>query len=430
MSENHTYVDSSEILAKESELNQLKTGNTVEIRNAEQKVQNRISQMKSSGAKLKKELSAERRQFLDKVYNAMDKLTESASIAGENAVILQHNVSALNEAITEASKNVGHMVDTIKANADTAQGLYVHMVEQFALTEARVEYKRFAADEMASIKTRINQLSNYEVNSAAMQMMATTVISDICRMDLSVARQQSVFNARLVEASSLAENIIAQLNSAKSENFAEIGNAGTELLDINYWSSNRFGDLMTEVKELRDKLTLGLEDSTYNDVDVKKDLARLQELNKAKDIVIADARKTYNQSVMRENQALTAMDILQEEHDFSLIGSGFECNDRREAYILRMKRHTDEAEIEVIVSPTTKDTEFSMYFRLDRKAYADQNVLEAITASLAEDFKAAGLRIDVNPHCTAESLQPFNVENPIIPNAARRLHNIPASKAQ
>lgn len=426
MSENHTYVDSRDIIADVAEIERLKKGNIAEMQRAEQQVNQRLAQMKGSIEQLKRQLSDERRNLLNSTHRAMEQLNESSKAAGQNARTVQENMNRVNEAIMAASRTLSSLVDQTKRKAADAQQLYVQMAQQFALTEARVEYQRFESGTMDAIKERLNMLGRHQVDSSAMQMMTTTIMTDIYRLDLSVARQQAVFDANMVEATALVENIISQLNSAKSQNYAEIGNSSTELLDINYWTGNRFNDLMNEVEELRNRLALGLNDAAYSNEMLSADLRRLKELDKAKDIIIADARKTYNQSVMRENQGMTALDILMEEHDFSLVGSGFEGNDRREAFIVRMLRHTDGAEVEVIVSPTKKDTEFNMYFRLDTKSYADQKVMEAITNSLAQDFRDAGLRIDVNPHCTPEILQPFNNANPNIPDSARRLHNIPS----
>lgn len=428
MSENHTYVPSSEIIARQDEINRLKSGDTPEKRRAEQLAAQRLSQMNNSIEQLRRQMSQQRRDLLQSTHRAMEAMNDSARTAAGNADIVQRNANAVRQAIDRAASSLDNMVENARAHAANAAELYVHLVQQYAATENRTEYRRFAAADMASIKTRLNNMAANEVSSAAMQMMITSVLADIYRMDLSVARQQAAFDSNMARATELATKIIAQLNSARSNNHAVVGDPSSELLDIDFWSGNRFGDLLGEVTEINDRLTLGLGDPGYSADSLAADLARLAELDKAKDIIIADARKTYNQSVMRENQAFAAMEILRDEHDFSIVGHGFEGNDRREAYIIRMRRHTDNAEIEIIVSPTAVDNEFSMYFRLDTRSYADQNVMEAITTSLAADFRAAGLRIDVNRHCVAETLQPFNAARPVIPEAARRMHNIPAPR--
>ena len=184
-------------------------------------------------------------------------------------------------------------------------------------------------------------------------------------------------------------------------------------------------DLELELKDLNQRVSEGYNDSSYSNEMLKSDLNRIIELEMAKDLIISEARIAYNQSKMREDQALAAMDILIEDHQFSLVGKGFEGNDRRESFILRMQRHTDNAEIEVIVSPTSRIGEYNLYFRLDTKTYSDESVIRSITEALANDFKEAGLKIDVNPYCCAERLEPFNIARPTISDAARLLHNIP-----
>ena len=244
-------------------------------------------------------------------------------------------------------------------------------------------------------------------------------------MDLLVTREQAVFDINWIEAKRILVSTISQLESAKSENYEEIGNHQSELLDINYWTDGRFNDLELELKDLNQRVSEGYNDSSYSNEMLKSDLNRIIELEMAKDLIISEARIAYNQSKMREDQALAAMDILIEDHQFSLVGKGFEGNDRRESFILRMQRHTDNAEIEVIVSPTSRIGEYNLYFRLDTKTYSDESVIRSITEALANDFKEAGLKIDVNPCCCAERLEPFNIARPTISDAARHLHNIP-----
>ena len=139
-----------------------------------------------------------------------------------------------------------------------------------------------------------------------MQLMTTSVIADIYQMDLLVTREQAVFDINWIEAKRILESTISQLESAKSENYEEIGNHQSELLDINYWTDGRFNDLELELKDLNQRVSEGYNDSSYSNEMLKSDLNRIIELEKAKDIIISEARIAYNQSKMREDQALAA----------------------------------------------------------------------------------------------------------------------------
>ena len=307
----------------------------------------------------------------------------------------------------------------------SAEHLYMEMAAEVLRTETLVQYQRFASEKQMSIQERLAKLSAKEMAPSAMQIMTTSVLTDIYLMDLEVAREQAEFDNDWAEAKRILETTIAQLKSAKSENYAEIGNPETELLDIDYWTNGEFSVLLSNLESLNQTLSVGYNNSSYSKETLMADLKRIKELELAKETLIKYARQEYNQSLMRENQALAAMDILIEDHQFSLVGKGFEGNDRREAYIIRMCRHTDNAEIEIIVSPTVKVGEYNLYFRLDTKTYSDESVVRSITEALANDFKEAGLKIDVNPCCCAERLEPFNIARPTISDAARHLHNIP-----
>ena len=425
MSEHHTRIDTDQLLAEIEELEQLKTGNTQAVKQAERRVEESINQQRRNADNLQRALSKERAKNIQRAQAIVHLMKQNSSSAVRSANIVQNNMKQLNDAIIEASSSIEVLVQEAKERASSAEQLYLELTKDFMKTESFVQYRRFAADMKASIRERLSKLCNKEVSESAMQLMTTSVIADIYQMDLLVTREQAVFDINWIEAKRILESTISQLESAKSENYEEIGNHQSELLDINYWTDSRFNDLELELKDLNQRVSEGYNDSSYSNEMLKSDLNRIIELEKAKDIIISEARIAYNQSKMREDQALAAMDILIEDHQFSLVGKGFEGNDRRESFILRMQRHTDNAEIEVIVSPTSRIGEYNLYFRLDTKTYSDESVIRSITEALANDFKEAGLKIDVNPHCCAERLEPFNIARPTISDAARHLHNIP-----
>lgn len=426
MSEHHTKIDTSQLLAEIEELERLKKGNTQAVRSAERRIAESLTQQRQSSENLRSQLSQERLRNVRRAQSVVDSMKQASASANNNVAVVQHNMEQLNEAIKEASSKMDSLVREAKDRASSAEQLYLELSKEFFKTEGLVQYRRFAGDLQSSIRERLSRLCNREVSDSAMQLMTTSVICDIYQMDLIVTREQAIFDMNWSEAKQRLERSLAQLESAKSENYAEIGNHESERLDINYWTEGRFHDLELELSNLNRKISDGYNDPSYNNEMLKKDLKRIVELEKAKDILISESRIAYNESKMREDQALAAMDILIEDHQFSLVGKGFEGNDRRESFILRMRRHTDNAEIEVIVSPTARVGEYNLYFRLDTRTYSDESVIRSITKALANDFKEAGLEIDVNPHCCAETLEPFNVAKPMISDAARRLHNIPA----
>ena len=425
MSEHHTRIDTDQLLAEIEELEQLKTGNTQAVKQAERRVEESINQQRRNADNLQRALSKERAKNIQRAQALVHLMKQNSSSAVRSANIVQNNMKQLNDAIIEASSSIEVLVQEAKERASSAEQLYLELTKDFMKTESFVQYRRFAADMKASIRERLSKLCNKEVSDSAMQLMTTSVIADIYQMDLLVTREQAVFDINWIEAKRILESTISQLESAKSENYEEIGNHQSELLDIHYWTDGRFNDLELELKDLNQRVSEGYNDSSYSNEMLKSDLNRIIELEMAKDLIISEARIAYNQSKMREDQALAAMDILIEDHQFSLVGKGFEGNDRRESFILRMQRHTDNAEIEVIVSPTSRIGEYNLYFRLDTKTYSDESVIRSITEALANDFKEAGLKIDVNPCCCAERLEPFNIARPTISDAARHLHNIP-----
>ena len=303
MSEHHTRIDTSQLIAEVEELERLKRGNIEEVENARKRMLQSLELQKQAFRQIQKQLSAERRKNLQLIHTATDSMLREAEVADTNAEIAQRNMRHLNDAVLSASQEIDAIVQRAKENTQLAEQLYIEMATEFTKTESLVSYRRFAGDLQSSLRDRFSQLSTREVSGSAMQIMATSVVTDIYRMDISVAREQALFDASWNDAVRLLESVYSQCRSAEKENYAEVGNPETELLDINYWSEGRFSILIDELESLRTKLIEGYRDATYTTAKLNKDLARLHELDKMKDIVIAEQRLAYNQSCMRENQA-------------------------------------------------------------------------------------------------------------------------------
>lgn len=421
MSANHTYMSAETYLALETEILKLQEGNGQELKKVEQKVSSQLQQMQRSGQATLNKLNQQRRANISQITQAMQGVRDAAADAQSDAAAAQRQLTQLNAAARNAQAQVDQLNEATKQAFATAAQLYQEMRNQFAATRLDVAYQRFASADQASIEALIKQADAQQAGSNALQMLAVSIMNDIHVMDIYVAQQRALFDADYLKATRLAGTILAQCKNVESDAKDDDGKP----LDISFWTDGRYALVKEEAAAIQQRLESSYEDPSYSFDDLKKDLARLEELHKIGKQLVAEGIEASRHSLNREAQGLECMNILQEDHHFSQVGAGFDMNDPREAYIVRMKRHTDGALIEVIVNQGKKPGEYEVYFRLDATTYQDQRVMDTINGAIAESFREAGVKMELFKNCSPEPMQNFIPGQQVtVSDVARRRHGI------
>lgn len=423
MSANHTKMSSDTFKALMEELKQLKQGNGQAIRAAEERIQKMLKDMKEQGERTGQQFDEKRRCVITQLQQQQQAVRQAALYASDNLQQLQQQQQQLSTAIKQASAQVSSLVEEDQRHAQSAQQLHAQVQSQYTASITEPYYQKFASGDLAAIGKQLQMISQKQANAAAMQQLAVSAMNDIYQMDLRVTTLTSLFEASYLRAQQLAGEVLAHSQNARSGNRADLKDPHSELLDINYWTDGRFDLMESEVKDIQQRLDYGQFDANYDQYKVDADLCRLQELDQIEQQLVAEAREAYNHSLNREAQALTCQDILTEDFGFAVVGSGYDMNDRREAYVLRLRRH-DGAEVEVIVNQGKGEGNYEVYFRVDSMTYMDQDVMKVLTDSIAKEFGEAGVNMRMYRHCSAEPLEPFNPSHIQISPATRTRHGI------
>ena len=424
MSANHTYVSSEELFRDAEEMHRLSTGNIEEMRRAEAEARREIEKMRSRGRRMLESLGAESRKAVSSLQAEEERLVSAINTVEENAQSAENRTNDLKAAVVAALDNVDQMLDDLKTADKTAMELYQEARRQYAMTQSDTMYMRFAQDQMDSIRIRLEQMGIAGVAQDAMQIMSMTVLTDIYHMDVEVARKKAEYNVMFAQAIELGNRLRACCKNLREGNREDLEDSSSKLLDMDFWTDGRFAQMEAEIEQIMARMERSYDDPGYTAEDLRKDYARLEELMQMKDILAVSSRKEYNKSQLRKVQALTCMDILEECHHFTIVGHGFDMNDEREAYVVRMRRHTDNAEIEIIVNHGSKDEEFEVYFRVDSSTYHDEAVMADLRGQIQKDFHEAGISMVEYSGCTAEALEPFTPGKICISQRARSYHGM------
>lgn len=423
MSANHTYVKSEELKATVQEIQRLETI-IEEVRKAEEKALAMIKDMRRRGQQFKASLSADRQRIVSAFQSAEERILQSMKTVADSAQVANVRAQELDKAVGQALGDVQAMLVEKQSQGVSAVELYQEARAQFTRSQTHPMYQRFVQDQLESLAMRIAQMSRADMSASASQLMSMTILTDIYHMDIEVAKKMAEFDVMFAQAAEAGNQLTAYCRNIRDNNREDLEDETSALLDMDFWTDGRFSQLESELKTIMDRLNSAYDDPTYTTEMLRKDLARLQELTQIERILAMSSRTEFNKSNLRKLQALTCMDILEESHHFTVVAHGFDMNDEREAYIVRMRRHTDNAEIEVIVNHGRTDEEFEVYFRIDSTTYRDETVMSDIRGQIREDFAEAGIKMVEYEGCTAEHLEPMTADHMSISEKTRRFHGM------
>ena len=425
MSANHVRLDKQVYLANMAELVRLenKKGS---CESARRMIDKAASKLNSSNSMLAKDISDYRRSLLERLEGIEQESRRGFKIA-------EDKIAQDDEAVRELSDRVVSLQKAAQGvlNVEGAKKAAILMSQakiDFAAIQNDPEYVKFGSDMIASIASKLDVIDRLEQSSSSLQMQAIRLTGEIYETDLTVSKRKIEYERLHLQALGLAEQISSEMESLRKNTYYN-PETKDKLVDFDYWTDQRFGELEQEVKEIVDRIERGRSDPSYTTSTLQKDFERLRELNQIKDITAADAMETIALSDARREMAQIVSDIMCQEHRFSIVGEGFDGLDMREAYIIRMKRYIDDAEVEIIVSPNKEKGENDLYYRINNQCYTDEqtmnSVYERINKELYEEY---GIESALRQKCHPEPMEPFNPARPCISEQTRRRHQIESRK--
>lgn len=425
MSANHVRLDKQVYLANMAELVRLenKKGS---CESARRMIDKAASKLNSSNSLLANDISDYRRSLLERLEGIEQESRRVFKIAEDKIAQDDEAVRELSDRVVilqKAAQGVLNVEGVKKAAILMSQAKI-----DFAAIQNDPEYVKFGSDMIASIASKLDDIGRLEQSSSSLQMQAIRLTGEIYETDLTVSKRKIEYERLHLQALGLAEQISSEMDSLRKNTYYN-PEAKDKLVEFDYWTDQRFGELEQEVKEIVDRIERARSDPSYTASTLKKDFERLRELNQIKDITAADAMETIALSDARREMAQIVSDIISQEHRFSIVGEGFDGLDMREAYIIRMKRYIDDAEVEIIVSPNKEKGENDLYYRINNQSYTDEqtmnSVYERINKELYEEY---GIESALRQKCHPEPMEPFNPALPCISEQTRRRHQIESRK--
>lgn len=262
-----------------------------------------------------------------------------------------------------AIRDIYQKVDTNREAAnDYITDLNNLVQKKYEISETNFE--RFAPGEIQKIFRRINT-SVEELNGGREQTARSEAINayeDWMDLQEKVERKKREFDFWHDEAMKQVLELFELVSQYRNEPHKMHGekeidvNGKYELheidaeVELDYWTNGEFLELDDAIRVERRKLenigSLSLED-------IKKSLARIEELRKREESIVKRAEERVIASQLRAEMADVIVEAMEEE-GYTLVNAGYEKSDQRSAYLVNLK-NVGGADIVVTIFPSEED---------------------------------------------------------------------------
>lgn len=427
MSENTTCISSSHYLAMMEEIEQLRSGESARkaMQGACQRAHEVIKKMSLSAERINEQISVQRRKHIDNLRDIENKSVQLHYQHVGTFNIISSSIQQLNNQIQDSMRQVERISNNAMASYASAEELHRQITIEYGIACIDVNYQRFAENRLRQVASIIRQTTDNEMSPAAKKANLQSAMVNLLLADSEVAAANIRFASILHEALEISSSMLADVAGHRSTTFhwdTETHPAS----DIDYWTDGQYLLLEEELASIRERLETAVSNASYSMEDIEKDYTRLKELKRMQELLAASTISSIKLSCLRCRQADFIKGILKHDYFFESVAEGFDRNDERESYILRMSRPSDSAVVEVIVSPSDIEGVVKCVIRVDSVAYIDSKLLNTLEMEIKEDLQASGMQVTNSATCSPEAIDP---NTPLeVSDDVRITHNIPRRK--
>lgn len=427
MSSNHTRLDRQTYEANMKELIRLEECNGSE-RAARNEIARMANQMIQNNRSLAEQASASRRNILNQLEK-IEKDSRNSFVQHEGRIQKDAaRIQSLMQQTKALGADINRIIEETRKTQLSAATIMSQVKFDLQISTSNPDYQKFGKDKIDELAAQLKAVDCMEQSDVSLQQVALRMIGNIYALDAMVSTRKQQYELEQLEAQGLAAQIKNKMHSAR--NNVRYGDEATELVDLDYWTDNKFKLLEDEVDQIKSEIEAKRYDPDFGIEELRSALKRLNEIDKIQLHLVQDAIEKSNLSETREEMAQVITQLLSEQYGYTrVIGCGFDLNDPRECYIVRLQRHTDGAQIEVLINPGTNNGDNEIYFRIDTATYCDQKVMDGINNDIERELREYGIHVISKEGCHPETLEEFNPAQPRVSAQVRARHNIQTRNA-
>lgn len=256
-------------------------------------------------------------------------------------------------------------------------------------------YQKFYPEKMRQILSHIQGIQHYP--SETQISIAHTAIKDLLFLEEEIENARIRYESVHLQLLQTIDYILAEIKHNRSNLFFEDtnGNKG-EQIDIDFWTNGKYSELETLLTNLRTNIKEGYSDPDLN-LDILEETSKMvEDMQEKQNLLVKEAIEKGNASAMRAAIAEKIAQVLQTTHCYEIEDYGYEQQDPRKSFLVKMHNKNNDSDIIVLVYP--EDTrKQQLILKTKSNGYISERDLYTRATEINNELKAVGIEIKEQP---------------------------------
>ena len=257
------------------------------------------------------------------------------------------------QSLDDIRADINSIFDAMTEAAERKRELQQAYNEQLSIIQMK-NYQKYAPDQLQRIEAQLNGIDVLPDTAAC--AVLHTAFNNLIILDSDIEQARIEYEAKHLITLKTIEEILVTMNSNRNtpvtfNNEVELDDRGEVVkIELDFWTDGKYSELEKELMGIKESVQNGIDDPKFTTNDLDKALDRAVQINQEQNQLVIDAIERGNASQIRAEMADCVADILRGQR-FSIIQRGYENNDARNAYIVKLDDGT--SKIVVIINPVS-----------------------------------------------------------------------------
>lgn len=384
----------------------------------------------------------ELREQMNKAVGSLKSNVESLRNTTANALNKTNTrIDALQKETRNALKNQQQQIDSIvedfnRRNANN-EALKSELLKacnsQVSLIELK-NHEKYAPTELLGIKERLNGINNLPVQSAIANL--NYYFYSLLELSSKIEVRKKEYETVHLFTLDAVNEVLSKVEKNKNElpltdgknDVVRDENGNVITIDINFWSDERYQQLEGELNEIKRRITSNIDAPSYLKDNLENDLLEVQRIDEEQSLIVNDAIKRANASLIRAEISDTIVDYVEGGINIPLSSCGYENGDQRKAYYLKFEDNDNK--ILVVIDPldiennkVVRKTIFTTLNELDQEEI-NRNIDDLLRSQGLSMGKGQCIHDDKDAEEKWRNLYDYDVVNKEIPVELKRELNL------
>ena len=317
---------------------------------AQETARNHLQQIQEQSKKFYNKLQQQSAQNRENLANLQQQTAEEIRITNQRIEAVATNQQ---QQIDSINKEIVGINNRFKSEDEKAQCLRNELLSARTIVEG-LQHEKFRQGHLQKILEQVNRLDNLTATSNSDIGRAIIDLNDLAK-DIEIARiEYEAIQTNTLEA---VDRVLVAMNENRKNTYLTNGEneiIEDEKVDLDFWSEGEYKIIEQKLAELKEKVKNGENNPNFTLDNLKTILIEINDLDK-RQIQIVDECCTKNiVSYARKERADDIICRLKRLHYELMEGYGYEDNDKRKSYRIKMKTNNGN-KIDILISSKNDD---------------------------------------------------------------------------